>query len=102
ATATSLPALLAWLVVAGICFGIGSLNLYAVSQMFAGPRAVGTWGGIQNCRGSLAGITGPIITGLIVDRTGSYIYAFIVVAGVSLIGAVNWMILPRIEQVALD
>jgi len=102
ATATSLPALLAWLVVAGICFGIGSLNLYAVSQMFAGPRAVGTWVGIQNCMGNLAGITGPIITGLIVDRTGSYIYAFIVVAGVSLIGAVNWMILPRIEQVALD
>jgi MFS family permease len=101
-TAASLPALVGWLILAGICFGIGSLNLYAVSQIFAGPRAVGTWVGIQNCMGNLAGIVGPIVTGVIVDRTGSYIYAFIVVAGISLVGAVAWMLLPRIEQVAVD
>src|SRR3954454_5962609 len=33
---------------AGIGSALGSLNLYAVAQMFAGPRASGTWVGFQN------------------------------------------------------
>ena len=52
-----------------------SLNLYAVAQMFAGPRASGTWVGVQNALGNLSGIFGPIITGIIVDRAG-YATAF--------------------------
>ncbi|MEO6582148.1 MAG: MFS transporter, partial [Sphingomicrobium sp.] len=39
-----------------------SLNLYAIAQIFAGPRAVGTWVGVQNALGNLSGIFGPIIT----------------------------------------
>ncbi len=41
-----------WLVVAGICTGSLSLNIYAVAQMFAGPRAAGTWIGVQNALGN--------------------------------------------------
>ena len=36
------------------------MNLYAVAQMFAGPRASGTWVGFQNALGNLSGIIGPL------------------------------------------
>ena len=45
-----------------------SLNLYAVAQMFAGPRAAGTWIGVQNALGNISGIFGPIVTGMLIDR----------------------------------
>ena len=78
------------------------LILYAVAQMFAGPRAAGTWVGIQNAIGNLSGIFGPIITGVIVDRAG-YNTAFVVTAAVAAAGALWWVVgVPRIQQVELD
>jgi MFS family permease len=102
AMANSLPALIGWLILAGLSFGPTSVNLYAVAQMFAGPRAVGSWVGIQNAIGNTAGIIGPVLTGLIVDRTGSYMNAFIMTAAVGSLGAVCTLLLPRIERVAVD
>ena len=58
------------LCLAGAASASLSLNLYAIAQMFAGPRASGTWVGVQNAIGNLSGIVGPIITGIIVDRAG--------------------------------
>ncbi len=79
-----------------------SLNLYAIAQMFAGPRASGTWVGFQNALGNLSGIFGPIVTGIIVDRAG-YGSAFVLTAAVAAFGALWWAIgVPRIEQVELD
>ena len=46
------------------------LNLYAVAQMFAGPRAAGTWVGVQNAIGNVSGIVGPIVTGIVMQRAG--------------------------------
>jgi MFS family permease len=79
-----------------------SLNLYAVAQMFAGPRASGTWVGFQNALGNLSGIVGPVVTGIIVHRAG-YDSAFIFTAAVALAGAAWWAIaIPEIKQVELD
>jgi MFS family permease len=79
-----------------------SLNLYAIAQMFAGPRASGTWVGVQNSLGNLSGIFGPIITGVIVDRAG-YGSAFVLTAAVAAFGAIWWAFgVPKIEQVKLD
>ncbi|MFL6752307.1 MAG: MFS transporter [Sphingomicrobium sp.] len=90
------------LVVAGIATGALSLNTYAVAQMFAGPRAAGTWVGVQNAIGNLSGIFGPILTGVIVDHAG-YETAFIVTAAVAAAGALWWVVaVPRIDQVELD
>ena len=93
----------AWLVVAGICTGALSLNVYAVAQMFAGPRAAGSWIGVQNAFGnSFSGIAGPIVTGLIVDAAG-YDGAFYVAAAVALFGGIWWLLcIPRIAQVDFD
>lgn len=95
--------LAAWLVLAGIGNGAGALNMYAIAQMFAGPRASGTWVGVQNGLGNLSGIVQPIVAGLIIDWTGSYAGAFWLAAGVSAFGALWWgMVLPEIAQIELD
>ena len=92
-----------WLCVAGICTGALSLNIYAIAQMFAGPRAAGTWIGFQNAFGnSFSGILGPILAGVIVGTAG-YAGAFYVAAAVAIIGGLWWIVaVPRIEQVELD
>jgi len=90
------------LCLAGAASAALSLNLYAVAQMFAGPRASGTWVGVQNAIGNLSGIIGPIITGIVVQRAG-YNYAFVLTSVVAAAGAIWWAIaVPRIEQVKLD
>lgn len=87
---------------AGVASAALSLNTYAVAQMFAGPRASGTWVGFQNSLGNLSGIVMPIVTGVIVQNAG-YEAAFIVTAAIAAAGALWWIIgVPRIRQVALD
>ena len=90
------------LCLAGAASASLSMNLYAIAQMFAGPRASGTWVGFQNSLGNLSGIFGPIVTGIIVDRAG-YESAFYLTAIVAALGAVWWAFaVPRIEPVTLD
>jgi MFS family permease len=90
------------LCLAGIATGALSLNTYAVAQMFAGPRAAGTWVGIQNAIGNMSGIFGPIVTGIIVKQMG-YTTAFAVTAAVGIAGALWWTVgVPAIREIELD
>ena len=90
------------LCIAGVATGALSLNIYAAAQMFAGPRAAGTWVGFQNAIGNVSGIVGPILTGFIVADAG-YRAAFLVTAAVGIGGAFWWVVaVPPIEQVTLD
>lgn len=92
----------ACLMLAGIGSGFISVNLYAVAQMFSGPRAAGGWVGTQNALGNGAGIVGPVITGVIVDSLGSYGWAFAIAALVAGTGAVWWRwAVPPIKQIEL-
>lgn len=89
------------LCLAGAASAALSMNLYAVAQMFAGPRASGTWVGFQNALGNTSGIFGPIVTGIIVDKAG-YESAFYLTAGVAAAGAIWWAYgVPTIKQVEL-
>ena len=70
-----------WLIgAAGIFFGLSSPMIFAIGATLAGPRAAGRWGGAQNLAGQVAGIIAPLVTGLIVDRTGSFSGALVVAA----------------------
>ena len=90
------------LCLAGAASASLSLNLYAIAQMFAGPRASGTWVGFQNALGNLSGIVGPIVTGIVVQRAG-YDYAFYLTAAVAAVGAIWWWVgVPAIRPVELD
>ncbi|MEO7602221.1 MAG: MFS transporter [Sphingomicrobium sp.] len=90
------------LCLAGVATASLSMNLYSVAQMFAGPRAAGTWIGIQNALGNISGILGPVITGIIIDRSG-YGDAFALAAAVAAFGAIWWVVgIPTIAQVEID
>ena len=94
------PVVIASLFAAGVSFGFGSPNIFAIGQTLAGPRAAGKWVGFQNCVGNFAGIVAPIITGFVVDSTGEFTWAFAVAGLVSLTGVVGWgLIIPRIAVI---
>ena len=89
------------LTMAGIGCGLVSVNIFAVAQMFAGPRGAGGWVGIQNAIGNTSGIVGPVLTGVIIDRLGSYGYAFGVAGLIALLGSIWWMwMIPPIRRIA--
>ncbi|MDF8332896.1 MFS transporter [Novosphingobium cyanobacteriorum] len=96
-------ALTAWLVFTGAALAPGPTMVFAIGQMFAGPRLSGSWIGWQNAIGSLSGVIGPIVTGGIVDRSGGYGWAFAFAAGISLLGAALFAwVLPPIRQIEID
>jgi MFS family permease len=91
-----------WLMLFGAATATGGLNLYAIAQIFAGPRAAGSFIGIQNGIGNIPGIVMPILTGLIIDWTGVYDNAFLVTAGVCIASAIWWAFaVPRIRPLDL-
>ena len=59
--------------------------------------------GLMNGMGNTSGIVGPILTGWIVDSTGSYLNAFYVAAGLSLLGGLWWAFaIPAVRPIALE
>ena len=84
----------------GIFLGISICNSWAFSQSLAGPRMVGRWVGIQNFAGNLAGAVAPLLTGFLLDRTGSFYWPFFITAIVAWIGAVAWyFVVGPLEEV---
>jgi MFS transporter, ACS family, D-galactonate transporter len=81
------------LVVASLCYGMCSSNLWAVTQTLAGPAASGKWTGLQNAFGNLAGVVAPYLTGLIVNETHSFLLAFVAVAVASAGGGLSFMLI---------
>jgi MFS family permease len=86
---------LASLLFAGVAYGINTPMIFAIGQTLAGSRAAGKWMGLQNCVGNCAGIVVPIVTGVVVDKTGSFFWAFIITAAVGLTGVVGWGLVIR-------
>lgn len=90
------------LCLAGAATAALSMNLYAIAQMFAGPRAAGSWVGFQNALGNSSGIFGPVVTAYVVTHAG-YDAAFYLTAAVAAAGAIWWAFaVPTIAQVDLD
>jgi MFS family permease len=75
----------------GFCMGISSSSIWAITQTIAGPRMVGRWVGVQNFLGNLAGWVAPALTGILLDRTGQYYWAFGITAVICWIGALSWI-----------
>ncbi len=98
------PRLAVWLLgIAGLFFGMGTPALYTLTTIIPGPRAGGRWAGAQAVAGQLAGIISPVITGLLIDRTGSYYLAFLVAGAAALVGMFGWVVVVRkVETVDWD
>jgi len=92
---------LASLLVSAVFIGIESGPVYNIAQTLAGPRAAGRWVGVQNFFGNLAGIVAPYATGLMVERSGQYAWAFLVAGAITFAGAAAWgWMIPRVETLA--
>jgi MFS family permease len=84
----------------GLCLGMLVPTAWASVQTLAGPGAAARWMGVQNFFGNLGGISAPVITGVVVDRTGSFSSAFLIAAAVALVGMLAYgVIVRRIEPV---
>jgi MFS transporter, ACS family, D-galactonate transporter len=73
------------LLVACFSFGIYNCCLWSITQTIAGPRAAGRWVGLQNCIGNLAGWVAPWLTGVVLDVTHQFFWAFVIAAAVQVV-----------------
>jgi MFS family permease len=80
------------LIASGFTVGISGTMVFTIGQTLAGPRAGGRWMGFQNMCGNLSGIAAPIITGLVVDWSGSFAAAFFVAAALAAVGVFCWAV----------
>jgi ACS family D-galactonate transporter-like MFS transporter len=88
------------LIVACLSMGLASSNIWALTQRLAGRGAAGKWTGLQNGFGNLAGVVAPWLTGWTVHRSGSFFFAFVVAAGIVILGAMAYLwIVGDIEEI---
>lgn len=93
-------AYLPWLMAAGFGCGMTGPGLYTFPQTLAGPDAVGKWYGWQNGFANFAGITGPALTGWVLEQTGRFFAPFAITAAVCVGGALAWVfVVGKVEQV---
>ncbi|MBI4876153.1 MAG: MFS transporter [Acidobacteria bacterium] len=75
------------LMLACASYGVYASSHWAITQTVAGPQAAGRWTGLQNFISNLAGVVAPALTGLVVEKTGHFFWAFAASAAVALAGA---------------
>jgi MFS family permease len=84
----------------GICLGIVTPALFATVQTLAGPEAAARWQGMQSFFANSAGIIAPVITGVVVDRTGAFSAGFLIAAVLAVVGMIAYgLIVRRIEPI---
>ena len=67
-------------IIGGCLVGLSTANMLVILQHSAPAHQVGLWTGIYNCVGNVAGILAPLLTGFIINWTGSYTPAFVLAA----------------------
>jgi MFS transporter, ACS family, D-galactonate transporter len=83
-----------------IFFGVVASNVWSITQTLAGPKAAGRWAGVQCFFGNLSGIVAPAVTGFVLQRTGHFYWAFVIVTAVGLVGTASWFfVVGPVEQV---
>ncbi len=86
-------------------FGQGLVGLgWSLISDIAPKSLAGLTGGVFNLAANLAGITTPLVIGLIVSRTGSFVWALAFVGVVALLGAASYLFIlgdvKRLEPAA--
>ena len=66
---------------------------FAVNHMDIAPRHAGTLMGITNTAGTIPGIIGIYVSGMILDSTGSWVLVFQLAAAVTLFGLICYLLM---------
>lgn len=82
----------------GKVFSAAGIGGHSVNHMDIGPRHAGKLMGITNTAGTIPGIIGVYVSGMILDATGSWALVFQVTAGVTLFGMVFYLMFASGEK----
>ena len=88
-----------------ITIAIGGLSaaspvLWSLPTLLVPNSSSGRVGGIMNFSNQISAIAAPIVTGWVVERTGSYMWAFVIPTVYILVGIVAYMtMLRRVELI---
>ncbi|MCB1686036.1 MAG: ACS family MFS transporter [Pseudomonadales bacterium] len=72
---------------------------FSVNHMDIAPRHAGTLMGITNTAGTIPGIIGVFVSGLILELTGSWALVFQVAAGITLVGLIAFLLLSSGKKI---
>jgi MFS family permease len=75
--------------------GVATANYWALTQTVIPGAAIGRIAGLQNMASNLAGVAAPILTGWLIDISGSYDAPMLAIAILLVIGAVSYLVLVR-------
>jgi MFS family permease len=79
---------------------IASSQQWSLAGDVAPTNMTSQVGGLQNMMGNVAGVVGPVITGFILQVTHSFDLALFVIGGVSVLGAMNFLlVLGKVEPI---
>jgi sugar phosphate permease len=95
ARATSLETALLFAVVSLSGLGLATANYWALTQTLIPGAAIGRISGIQNCACSVAGIVAPILTGWLLQKTGSYETPMLALLCVLVLGVLSYVFLVK-------
>ena len=83
--------------------GMCGSNIWAITQTLAGPRMAGRWTGLQNFLGNLAGVIVPTVTGFVVDYSGRFLMAFVIMAIVAMLAALSYFfVIGPVKEIAWE
>ncbi|HEY7334172.1 MAG TPA: MFS transporter [Bryobacteraceae bacterium] len=91
------------LIIGACCAGLAMGNLIAMVQNCAPADEIAAWAGLQNFSGNVGGILAPLITGILLARTGSYMPGFALAAIVLALGLLPyWLLVGELTQRAAN
>jgi nitrate/nitrite transporter NarK len=73
--------------------GVASASIWAIVTAAAPPDYIASSGSIQNFGGYIGGTCSPIVTGIIVDTTGSFVLALLIGAAMAVLGALVYLVM---------
>ncbi len=83
--------------------GMCGSNIWAITQTLAGPKMAGRWTGLQNFVGNFAGVIAPAVTGFVIDYTGRFFVAFVIMAVVALLAALSYIfVIGPVKEIAWE
>jgi sugar phosphate permease len=85
---------LVWLCTAMFFSQLSGSCSWVAANAAVPENCVGSFGGVMNCFGYVGGAIAPVVTGIAVDMTGSFVMPLVVGATVSLVAAVIYWFLP--------
>jgi nitrate/nitrite transporter NarK len=83
------------LVTAASLVGLSTANILVIFQCCAPRGQVGAWTGMGNFIGNLGGVLSPLVTGILISRTGSYFPGFALAPVVLVAGLLSYWFVVR-------